>query len=145
MTSVNDGVYMKVRSLYPKTGPSGHAVWALTLDSGRCPARNFIDRQKKERPKVWKRIEATLKFHALKGIVFNETVSRPIKGKKYQGLREFKISVSGQGTARLIYFMHKGGTVLTVCCFKVKEKEFRQAADSALNLRERFLTEGTFK
>jgi hypothetical protein len=85
-------------------------IYVIVTNDGERPAIDFLAQLKQANTTSHKTIINVLLRHAEHGPILNEEKSRPIKGKKYDGLYEFK---SKQG-ARLLYFYLKGKiTVLT--------------------------------
>ena len=108
-------------------------VVTLQLNDGSCPATDYLEALKTADSKAHKRLTNVIELHANDGPIMNTEVSRPIKGKAYQGLYEFK---TPQG-ARLYYFNWPGSyTVLTNGCNKGPDSEMRKCWNKAKSYKE---------
>ena len=85
-----------------------YSVYAIELDSGKCPAVDYLEKLRQKNPASHKSMVAVLTTHAERGPLLNKQKSRKIVG--WLDLWEFK---SRQGD-RIVYFYLPGrGVVLT--------------------------------
>lgn len=124
----------------------GNSIYIVGVSRAKAPVAKFLNKLATSHPEVFRKVMGVVQQHATTGIVFNETISRRIKGKKNRGLFEFKVKVAKYGTARLIYFYFGAGrTLIVVGCYKVKAKVFNREVAKALKLMKDFKAKGTFE
>ena len=108
---------MKLR---PQISGDAFRIVAVVLNNGDCPAVDYLRELKTDIPAAHKKMHSTLYLHAAQGPIKNKKVSRPLRGKRYKDILEFK---TPQG-ARLFYFYIPGGTTaLTNGCNKTMPSE----------------------
>ena len=87
------------------------SVYAIELDSGRCPAVDYLEQLRRTNPASHRSMVAVLIAHAEHGPLLNREKSRKIVG--YTDLWEFK---SRPGD-RLLYFYLPGRRTVLTCGF----------------------------
>ncbi len=109
-------------------------ISAIVLDSGDCPAVEFLQQVKQDDLASYKSLAAILERHADCGQIWNKQKSRAVKG--HLKIFEFK---SNQGD-RLLYFFQAGHMTLLTNGFHKGDPE-KAAYEKAERIREQYLKE----